>query len=127
MAKVTRIKPKEEGYIRIELDFTHTEFIQAHFFKPSALALPQEDSPKDIAFVVVAGEKTAIGKYGIELPILDECDDKIVTIYQFDENVSEEQLLAQAVNLQENLKNIESQVKIAMEELNKAKETIKEV
>ena len=127
MAKITRIKPKEEGYIRIELNFTHTEFIQTHFFKPRALTLPQDDSPKDIEFEVMAGEETIIGKYGIELPILDECDDKIVTIYQFDKNVSEEQLLAQAVNLQENLKTIESQVMIAMEELNKAKETIKEV
>ena len=127
MAKITRIKPKEEGYIRIELDFSHSDFIRTHYFKPRALTIPNEGADVDVMFEVDAGSRTEIGKYGINLPILDDSKEKIVTIYQFGQDVPEEQLLAQCVQLQKNLTTIEEQVKAALEELKAAESEIKEV
>ena len=122
MVKVTKIKPLNQGLVRIEMDVTYGELELALQFNPASLELHSEDQ-KEADYKVMLGGMGAIGSSVVVLPSFgQDLDDKVAFIIEvMPDSVKTNAALAKVVQ-KGNL--IIEQVKDAVEAYNEALEFI---
>ncbi len=127
MAKISRFRPTEAGIIRIELDITPQQLIQASYFRPLALTVRETNNNKtETTFTVTPSSETEIGRYGARLAVDPQSTEPVLITHQF-LDLNEEELLAKAAQLQGHLTTIEAQVLTAIKDLEEARAAIEEV
>jgi len=128
MAKIERVKPKEEKVIRVTLDVSYNDIIRTHYFAPEQLEEQKEEATRlTNNYKITVGDRNYLGKLGITLEEPTDKEKPIVFITKFQDDAVEESILALCANTLKKLNVIEKQIKNTLKNLEKAEETITEV
>lgn len=128
MAKIVILGPKKEKRIRVSLDVTPKEILQAATFKPESTKIQEEiDGSKKLLFVTKPSPKEgSIGRYGIAVPQSDP-EEKVEFTQTFTKETEDYEIVALISNVSKHLDTLENQIKEANKELAEAAKEIKEV
>lgn len=128
MAKIKRVSPLNERLVRVELDLTEKEILDALYYDPKSTMLKDEEG-KTIFKMVVSTNGKLIGQKGISLevdPNDPETSKKFKSTFQLRE-MREQENVALIANVAKKLTKIEGKLKNAVEELEEESQKIEEV
>lgn len=127
--KISRFKPKDSGYIRLEFSVTPEQIRIAENFDPDSLVIREEQATSPV-FSLKPNDSNYVGNKGVKVKMPSQDSEAyrqpLTLILQF-ENEDEAALLGRLTNARKHISTIETRVKEAVNSYTAEKENIEEV